>query len=70
MAGTPVGSPALDHQAGTRRVFVVHLRLDADPAHGQLAGRIQHVQSSDAAHFESTDELIAFIERHVTAALG
>jgi hypothetical protein len=57
----------LDHQAGTARIFIVHLRLDADPAQGHLAGRIQHVQSSDAMHFDSTDELVAFISGHVTA---
>ena len=62
----PVRDPALDHQAGRRRVFIVHLRLDADPAHGRLSGRIEHVQSSDAAHFETTDELVAFISGHVT----
>jgi hypothetical protein len=66
MSGEPVGSPELDHQAGTRRVFVVHLRLDADPVQGRLAGRIQHVHSSDAAHFESMDELVAFITARLT----
>ena len=66
MSGQPVGDPVLDHQAGTRRIFIVHLRLDADPAHGVLAGRIQHVQSSDAAHFQSMDELIAFMTQRLT----
>jgi hypothetical protein len=71
MSGEPVGgSSVLDHQAGTRRVFVVHLRLDADPARGNLAGRIQHVHSSDAAHFESADELVAFISEHVSVSPG
>ena len=70
MSGEPVSNPVLDHQAGTRRIFIVHLRLDADPARGDVAGRIQHAHSGDAAHFESTDELIAFIGRHVTAVPG
>lgn len=67
MAGTPDGNPALDHQACTRRVFIVHLRLDADPGNGRLAGRIQHVTTSDAAHFESMDELVEFMTGHVGA---
>ena len=68
MSGEPERHQELDHQAGTRRVFIVHLRLDANPARGFVSGRIQHVHSNDAAHFESTDELMAFIVEHVTAA--
>ena len=67
MSGEPESRHALDHQAGTRRVFIVHLRLDANPARGFVSGRIQHVHSNDAAHFESTDELMAFIVEHVPA---
>jgi len=70
MSCEPVGNPVLDHQAGTRRVFIVHLRLDADPANGRVTGRVQHVCSNDASHFESVEELLAFIGRHVTAVQG
>lgn len=62
--------PALDHQAGTRRIFVVHLHLDADPAGGRVSGRIQHTHTNDAAHFDSVAELVAFIADHVSAASG
>jgi hypothetical protein len=57
-----------DHQADRRRIFIVHLRLDANPPRGYLAGRIQHVVTGDALHFESVDELVAFIAWHVSAA--
>jgi hypothetical protein len=70
MCGEPGGSPVSDHQAGTRRIFIVHLRLDADPARGQVAGRIQHVHSNDASHFDSVQELVAFIKDHVTTGSG
>ncbi len=71
MAGEqPRDRPLPDHQGGTRRIFIVHLRLDADPARGQVAGRIQHLQTSDASHFESVEELVAFITDHVTAGAG
>jgi hypothetical protein len=66
MSDEPVAPTVVDHQAGTRRVFVVHLRLDADPSRGQVTGRIQHSHTNDAAHFESVDELLAFIAAHVT----
>jgi len=63
MAGDPVDRPAinLDHEACTNRAFVVQLRLDADPARGIFRGRIQHVRSGDAAHFDSLEELARFI---------
>jgi len=70
MSEQPVVHPVLDHQAGTRRIFVVHLHLDADPARGRVSGRIQHRHTNDAAHFESVDELVAFIAEHVSAASG
>lgn len=56
---------ALDHQSGTRRVFLVHLRLDANPRDGRCCGRVQHVASGDAAHFDCADELIAFMASRV-----
>jgi hypothetical protein len=70
MSDEPLAHPVLDHQAGMRRIFVVHLRLDADPAGGRVSGRIQHTHTNDAAHFDSLDELVAFIAEHVSAASG
>ena len=42
------------------RRFLVQLRMDADPSRGVYRGRIQHVRSGEAAHFDSLDELAAF----------
>jgi hypothetical protein len=70
MSDEPVVDPVLDHQAGTRRIFVVHLHLDANPARGRVSGRIQHTHTNDAAHFESVDELLDFIAERVSAASG
>jgi hypothetical protein len=70
MSGEPVSGSVLDHQAGTRRTFIVQLRLDADPARGRVAGRVQHTYSNDASHFESVDELLAFIAGHVRVVSG
>jgi hypothetical protein len=57
----PQPPAGLDHQGCTSRGFVVQLRLDAEPARGIFRGRIQHVRSGDAAHFDSLEELAQFI---------
>jgi hypothetical protein len=43
------------------RSFLVHLRTDADIPAGRVAGRVEHVHSGDATHFQSLDELLSFI---------
>ncbi len=45
------------------RAFVVHFRMNSDVAHGRCAGRVEHVVSGQAAHFDSLEELLAFIAR-------
>jgi hypothetical protein len=50
----------LDHQACTNRRFFIQLRADAEPARGIYRGRVQHLRSGEAAHFDSLDELAAF----------
>jgi hypothetical protein len=46
-----------------QRAFVVQLHATAVVAQGQLSGRVEHVQSSQAAHFHTLDELLAFMAR-------
>jgi hypothetical protein len=57
------------------RVFVIQLTLDAAPSAGRFRGRIQHMQSCDAAHFESLEDLVEFMRFRVadpsdTARIG
>ena len=52
----PDESPLLPHRA-----FVVQLREHADVEQGQWVGRVEHVTSGQAAHFQSLEELLAFI---------
>ena len=54
----PDESPLLPHRA-----FVVQLREHADVERGQWAGRVEHVTSDQATHFQSLEELLAFIAR-------
>ncbi len=43
--------------------FVVHLRPEALPEEGRMAGRVEHVASGRTEHFESVPELLAFLGR-------
>ncbi len=49
------------------RAFVVQLRWDAAVEQGDFRGRVEHINSMQAAHFESVEELLAFIARVVAA---
>jgi hypothetical protein len=49
------------------RAFVVQLHADADVAHGQLMGRVEHVRSARATHFHSLEELLTFFRRVLAA---
>ena len=43
--------------------FVVHLRTNSDVLHGPIAGRVEHVVSGQSIHFDSLEELLAFIDQ-------
>jgi hypothetical protein len=49
------------------RAFVVQLRWDAAVQQGDVRGRVEHLQSMQAEHFASVEELVAFIARVVAA---
>ena len=59
----PKNKPSLP----SNRMFVAQLRWDADIAHGDVRGRVEHLNSMQATHFESVEELVAFIARVVAA---
>ena len=46
---------------------MVQLRWDADVEHGDVRGRVEHLNSMQATRFESVEELMAFIARVVAA---
>ena len=50
-----------------QRAFVVQVHATAAVAHGQLAGRVEHVLSGQTTRFHTVDELLAFIARVLTA---
>jgi hypothetical protein len=59
----PKNKPSLP----SNRMFVVQLRWDADVAHGDVRGRVEHLNSMQATHFASVEELTAFISCVVAA---
>jgi len=59
--------PAPDDQPfPVQRAFVVQVHATAAVAQGHLAGRVEHVLSGKAVHFQTVDDLLAFIARVLT----
>ena len=48
------------------RAFVVQFSPETSPADGHLGGRVEHVHSGRSAHFESLDQLLAFVGQVLT----
>jgi hypothetical protein len=51
------------HPLPAERAFVVQLYAGADVARGRIAGRVEHVVSGQAGHFDTLEGLLTFIER-------
>jgi hypothetical protein len=45
------------------RAFVVQLHTEADLAKGPFKGRVEHIVSMQATHFDSLDALVTFMAR-------
>jgi len=71
LTGGPITpDPAADSQLPVQRAFVVQLHATAAVAQGQLTGRVEHVLSGQAAHFDTLDELLAFMAPVLAALEG
>jgi len=46
-----------------RRAFIVQFRAETDLAQAHCSGRVEHVVSGQAMHFQSLEELLAFLSR-------
>ena len=66
-AGPITNDPAAAPALPVHRAFVVQLHATAVVGQGQLSGRVEHVLSGQAAHFQILDELLAFMARVLTA---
>lgn len=52
-----------DRPLPAERAFVVQLHVETDLAQGRIMGRVEHVVSGRAAHFDTLEDLLGFIER-------
>ena len=43
--------------------FVIQLRPETNVEEKRFAGRVEHISSHEASHFQSLDQLLEFIER-------
>jgi hypothetical protein len=46
-----------------RRAFVIQFRAETNDLQERFAGRVEHVVSGQTTHFQSVEELLAFISR-------
>ena len=54
----PTNAPLSVHWA-----FVVHFRLSTNVTQRRIEGRVEHVVSGQSTHFDSLEELLAFVAR-------
>ena len=47
----------------TQLAFLIQLRQESAVEENRFTGRVEHVASGAVAHFQSADELLAFIAR-------
>ena len=48
------------------RAFVVQLHVETDVVRGRFAGRVEHVVSGQAGHFDTLEGLLPLINRMLT----
>jgi hypothetical protein len=56
-----------DRPLPAERAFVVQLHVETEVARGRILGRVEHVLSGQAAHFDTLEDLLRFIERVLTS---
>jgi hypothetical protein len=50
----------------TQRAFVVQIHVEADMAQGEVRGRVEHIVTGQATHFETVEALVQFIVQVLT----
>lgn len=45
--------------------FVIQFCGETNLSEGRLCGRVEHIRSGDASHFQSLDELLAFMKEAI-----
>jgi hypothetical protein len=50
--------------------YVLKLHRDAQPAQGELRGRVVHLASGDTADFASSAQLVEWLQQHAALTLS
>jgi hypothetical protein len=58
----PTSQPAYP----TQRAFVVQIHVKADIAQSEVRGRVEHIVTGQATHFETVEALVQFIVQVLT----
>ena len=53
----------MTHGLPRGRVFVIQLSPEAEPVHGSLVGRVEHVESGRSERFASIEAMNEFLTR-------
>jgi len=53
-----------------KAAFVIQFRPDTDLQAGRCSGRVEHVASFECTHFNSLDEVLAFVSRTLDRVRG
>ena len=61
-------SPKQQHLLPAKRAFVVQVHAEAKVEQGQWKGRVEHLTSFQTTHFQSLEELVAFIVKVLSEA--
>jgi hypothetical protein len=63
VAGIKKANEAQGSLLSPQRAFVVQFHADTDLEGDRCTGRVEHVVSGQATHFQSLDDLLVFITR-------
>jgi hypothetical protein len=64
MATAQVSKDKRELLSPERGAFVIQFRASADVEQGRFEGRVEHVASGEVGHFQTPEQLVAFV-RHV-----
>ena len=57
------GMDYMGHGLPRGRAFVIQLSAEAEPVHGSLVGRVEHIESGQSERFASSEAMNEFLAR-------
>ena len=62
--------PEADYRLPVRRAFVVQFSAETEVGQGRFVGRVEHIVSGQAMHFQTLEDLLAFFVQLLTAPVS